>query len=70
MGEAEAEAQESGVQGSQQRCWSMRWGATFWGSQTVLGKKRVWRRWFGTGNTGGTCTLGPLTVGTMQQGAG
>lgn len=74
VAEAEAGAQESGVQGSQQRGWGRRWGTIFWGSQNVLGKKLgkkwVWRRRFGTGNTGGTCTLGPLAMGTAQQGAG
>lgn len=69
MAIAKAGAQESGVQGSQQSGWGRRWGGTFWASQNVLGKKWVWKRQFGTGNTGGTCTLAPLAVGTTQRGA-
>lgn len=33
---------KAGAQAS--RVWGRRWGAKFWGSQNVLGKKRVWRR--------------------------
>lgn len=65
VAEAEAGAQESGAQGFQQRGWGWRWGTIFWASQ-----RQVWRWRFSTGNTGGTCVLGHLAVGSTQQGAG